>query len=430
MAQEASLQGWSTAKYKCLQQGSRCDERAEIMATMRGMPNLLQLSRKETISQFHTLRKQLASVERDPSLPTEVAREARRAVLRAQLQLIGMEQYQAASREGEALGGGFDSSRWVLQVLRDDSAGGCGGERGEDERLCVAHDGRVRLLDVGAIVHRFPTEFVSASGDHIALDATSIDLHPADPAPDDDTPRVLRTDLVDYARASGALCSNTAISSSHVYGSGPPSFAHFDAVSLALCVNFEGCARRRGLMLYAAARLLRVGGALFLVLPRPCIDNSRYCDELVVRRVFDALGMRLATVERTNGLFKCIATRMTDRVDVMGQPWTALRKKCVLRNGTQRNNFAICLDAELVQRSANGPKLRMGFGEREGHTKNEQPSIRFSARKQGAKKRPKSSQMSHNVKRTQGVQKKPVSSNQRRRARRKAKQMQKLNFKT
>lgn len=84
--------------------------------------------------------------------------------------------------------------------------------------------------------------------------------------------------------------------------------AAFDIVSLSLVLNYVGTAAARGDMLRRVAGFLRrrrhrtasaaCSGpqpffpGLFLVLPRPCVANSRYLDEDRLRVVMRALGFR------------------------------------------------------------------------------------------------------------------------------------------
>eukprot|EP00171_Calliarthron_tuberculosum_P018230 IDg18230t1 len=172
------------------------------------------LSREDVISQYHQKQKQLSAALRATTFPNEAARASRVQLLRAQLHVLGLERYQTASLEGERLGGGFDSSAWVLRELRT-------------RALASA----LRLLDVGAIVARFPNTIETERGDDVKLDATAIDLNPR-------VSEVLRADFFNYA---GERLRD-----------GMPGY---HVVCLCLCVNFVGCARRRGEMLRLAAAI-------------------------------------------------------------------------------------------------------------------------------------------------------------------------------
>lgn len=326
-------------------------------------PTLTNLSRRDVISHFHTLRKQIAAVDRDPSLPNAAARDARRRVLHARLSVVGgLAGYQLASMEGEAEHGQFDTSKWVLEHLATAIA----------ERTVVVE--AIRILDVGSIVHRFPdTLTVPASttqhgkdegGNLIQLDVTSIDLRAAE-----DADRVVKADLIDYAReyavdapqqlgdARGRELDDVDVDG-YVQDQQQQQ-RHgkvFDVVCLSLCVNFEGCPFRRGDMLLAASHLVcQPDGLVFIALPRPCIDNSRYLDEDRMTAVLHALGLHLTSVRRSAKLWLGVAIRtaktymMTSVAkkgdgDEQKQPHVAdLNKKMVVRTGATRNNFAILL---------------------------------------------------------------------------------------
>lgn len=354
------------------------------------LPSSSALSRADTITQYHTISKQLAAVDRDPSFPTEAAREMRRSVLRARLRVIGMDRYQAASREGEAAGGGFDSSKWVLQLLKEG-------------KVLSARDGCVRLLDVGAIVHRFPNFYVDSSKTRTSLDVTSIDLHPAAVScSQPDAQPVLCADLVNYSRQQ--LAANAPL---------------FDALCLSLCVNFEGCPRRRGLMLYCAAQLLRPGGALILVLPRACIDNSRYCNESRLRKILTLVELNTSIMDRSNALVKCVAIRTENAIISPSDVWDTVRRKDVVRNGKQRNNFAICLDRALMLN-----EKKVSTTGSHNPTADSVISSEKFIKREGRKPRVDRINTSKET-RSPGIEKsKLLKSNQRRKARRKAKRMQ------
>lgn len=65
----------------------------------------------------------------------------------------------------------------------------------------------------------------------------------------------------------------------------------FDVVCLSLVVNFVGDPAQRGEILRQATRfLVPKTGLLYLVLPLPCIDNSRYMDHELLVEMMDYLG--------------------------------------------------------------------------------------------------------------------------------------------
>lgn len=293
-------------------------------------PNPASLSRAETIPLYHTLKKQLALVDKNPQFPNEASREARRQVLRAQLKLIGIEKYQKASREGEALGGGFDSSQWVIQTLL----------QGKHELF--TRNRPLIILDVGAIAHRFPERLgvdhddngstKTAGCETVPLHVTSIDLNPED---SEAGKAVIKVDFFEFAKTG-------------LRGGG----GQYDVVCLSLCVNFEGSPTRRGLMMQLAARLLTKGGLLFVVLPRACLENSRYFDEVLFRKIVKATGMDVLTLKYSRKLMQSVLMRVDD--EQMGEScWRLLSKRKLVREGKNRNNFTICLDEACVREYEN-----------------------------------------------------------------------------
>lgn len=357
-------------------------------------PDLSSLSRGEIIAKYHEIRKNLAAIDNNPQFPNEATKEAMRQILRAQLKMIGIETYQNASRAGESLSGGFDSSQWVLEELPRYS-----------ERFHRDGHTTISLLDVGAIAHRFPEQLQLPQRNNanienenaatIALDVTSIDLNPEH---SDAGSKVIKADFFDFAEQK--LTEN---------------MGKYHVICLSLCVNFEGCPKRRGLMLSLSSRLLHPGGVLFLVLPRACVKNSRYLDEDRFRVIMQAAGVPVLSTAYTSKLMKSVAEkRETDpMVDFARLPLAS--KKEVLRTGKERNNFAITLDPKSFITGVFKPKPSELEARpcQDDHKPGNEPNLK---RKMKKKKRSKP----HVV----GM-KRELTSNQRKRARRKALRKQK-----
>lgn len=278
-------------------------------------PDPSKMSRKEIISQFHKLTKQLAVIDKSPHFPNEACREQRRQALRAQIKILGIERYQKASREGETLGGGFDCSQWVMEMLQN------------EVEFAKNTEGSVKMLDVGAITHRFPDRIEIAGNEKIELDVTSIDLNPED---SEAGRRVIRADFFEFAKVD--LRKGGGI---------------YNMICLSLCVNFVGCPRQRGLMLVLAARLLATNGLLFIVLPKACVENSRYLNEERLGKIVESIGLEVTSINYSEKLIKVICKNRAAGYDV--KDWQPLAKKEVLRGGEDRNNFAISLDTGTLQ---------------------------------------------------------------------------------
>ena len=117
----------------------------------------------------------------------------------------------------------------------------------------------MRLLDIGALSPHNYQKYASW------IKATPIDLNPQDPL-------ITKMDFLEMpVPASKAQL--------------------FDVVCLSLVVNFVGDPIQRGEILRHSARFLVPGtGLLYLVLPLPCIDNSRYMDHELLVEMMAALG--------------------------------------------------------------------------------------------------------------------------------------------
>ncbi|CEL55365.1 UPF0657 nucleolar protein [Rhizoctonia solani AG-1 IB] len=122
----------------------------------------------------------------------------------------------------------------------------------------------------------------------------------------------------------------------------------WDVVSLSLVVNFVPDAKDRGKMLSIARDILRPpgssgdGGLLFLVLPTPCVANSRYMTSTHLVSVCTQLGFTLIRDRCKPG--GKVAYWLFSRSDKpTGTGDTNFTKKTVLREGSDRNNFSILL---------------------------------------------------------------------------------------
>lgn len=355
-------------------------------------PDPSTLSRGEIIDKYHEIKRNLAAVDKSPHFPNEASRQAIRNVLRARLAMIGIEKYQNASREGESLSGGFDSSQWVMQEL------------GVYCNHFFQLDSPLSLLDVGAIAHRFPYEVQvtrgRSDGDDdanpitISMDVTSIDLNPED---SEAGRAVIKANFFDFAKRKLEEQSQK-----------------YHVISLSLCVNFEGCARHRGLMVHLASKLLHPGGVLFLVLPRACVLNSRYLNEDRFHSILRATDMEPMSTTYTAKLMRSVSKRKECAREVNTMEWDGLSKKEVVRNGKDRNNFAICLDSTMLEenksdilrssdeQSSQLPRANPGNGKQKKKKKNEKRTLNAS-----------------------GIRNQELTSNQRKKARRMAMKLKK-----
>ena len=255
------------------------------MKKKRAVPVTLQVQREvlatarkghRVISALHTLNKRASCAQVEKS-SSDVSAEDK----------VPLRVYQHVSLRGESR---FPTSRWLLRKLR------------ELERLKSDTPGApLRLLDVGAL----SMQYAGVQG----ISATYLDLQPMRPG-------ILAGDL---------LSAELPID-------------EFDCVCLSLVLNFAGDARARGQMLVRARELLHPGGVLYVVLPRACVDNSRYLTRAHLVRLLAALG------------FSALASHVSPKLayflfaldNAKGND-PSFTRKVKLADGPTLNNFCILL---------------------------------------------------------------------------------------
>jgi 25S rRNA (adenine2142-N1)-methyltransferase len=216
--------------------------------------------------------------------------------------LGGIEKYQQASLQGQRTDRGGDSSRVLMNWLAP--------IKNQDKLL--------RMLEVGALR---TDNACSQSGlfdiEHIDLNSQGEGILQQDfmerPLPSDDSEK-------------------------------------FDMISLSLVLNFVPDPATRGQMLlrtlqflkessdYATESLNSFFPSLFLVLPAPCLSNSRYLDQDRLDSIMASMGYEKAMEKITQRL----VYYLWKRLDTKPKTWQAFPKKEV-RSGSSRNNFAIVL---------------------------------------------------------------------------------------
>lgn len=221
--------------------------------------------------------------------------------------LGGLPAYQTASIAGQSKSRGGDSSRILVEWLR---AAKVGNER-------MRPDDGLRLLEVGALS---TTNAVTRAG--IFASTTHIDLHAA-------APGILQQDFM--ARPLPACEAE-----------------RFDVLSLSLVLNYVPEPAGRWKMLRRTCAFLRCalkGGeregsavlpALFLVLPAPCVDNSRYLNRDRLQGMMAGLGYEVVH-ERTTAKLVYYLYTWHGFDDDAKKSWP----KVEVNPGSVRNNFAI-----------------------------------------------------------------------------------------
>lgn len=265
---------------------------------------------RSTIRSYHTLQKRL-------SIALSNGDTALAEALQAELAAGGgLEAYQAASTLGQSAERGGDTSKllveWLAPVLRGHRRSDGGDESGPNV---------LRILEVGAL------STINAINIPGKTTVRRIDLR-------SNAPEIEEQDFMTLPVDQPWQGSTT-----------------YDVISLSLVVNFVADARGRGAMLQRTTEFLstntssegqkRLLPALFLVLPLPCVDNSRYLDEGRLRSIMEHLGYQELHVKKTNKLyyslwqFHSTAPKSHQGID--------LSKKVELRSGRDRNNFCITI---------------------------------------------------------------------------------------
>lgn len=283
-----------------------------------GRPPTLQkpksISRKATrtlINQIHTLekRRKQAAQKGDVAAETAIASEIS--------SLGGIEKYQQASLQGQRNDRGGDSSRVLLDWLKPV----------ESRLQALANSDpprRLRMLEVGALS---TTNACSLSG---LFDIVRIDLN-------SQAEGILQQDFMERP-----LPEND--------------YERFDIISLSLVLNFVPEAGGRGDMLLRTLEFLHPPSrfrdgtnaglkphfpSLFLVLPAPCVSNSRYLDEEKLNAIMSSLGYQVTASKTTQKLVYYLWTRHVDSPPLLRTGASFTKKE--LRSGASRNNFAIVL---------------------------------------------------------------------------------------
>jgi 25S rRNA (adenine2142-N1)-methyltransferase len=259
------------------------------------------ISRKATkalINQFHLLEKKKRQAA---SIGDEAAVAAHDAEIKA---IGGLEAYQEASLQGQRDDRGGDSSHLLVRWLEP-----CTSSLG---------DKRLRLLEVGALS---TSNACSRSG---FFDIERIDLNSQGDG-------ILQQDFMERALPQSGS-------------------ERFDVISLSLVLNFVPDAQLRGEMLARTVQFLSKSSehqsltqgelrpSLFLVLPAPCVTNSRYLDDERLEVIMGSLGYTKTKSKMTK--------RLAYYLWVLDSAVLPARKsftKTEIRPGPMRNNFAIVL---------------------------------------------------------------------------------------
>ena len=272
--------------------------------TVKRPTSISRTATKALINKHHLLekRKQQAIAKGDATAATSIDAEI--------AALGGLEHYQKASLQGQRYDRGGDSSRvlveWLEPCLRS-------------QKAAADDHGKLRLLEIGALSTQ---NACSRSG---YFDIERIDLKSQEEG-------ILQQDFMERPLPGDAS-------------------GRFDVLSLSLVLNFVPDPKQRGDMLrrtiqflhgpehYLDAPVLAAGfPSLFLVLPAPCVTNSRYLDEERLISIMSSLGYTKSESKETQRLVYHLW-----RKDSTCPPGMEQFVKKELRSGSFRNNFAIVL---------------------------------------------------------------------------------------
>ncbi|KAG1730599.1 nucleolus protein [Suillus lakei] len=266
-------------------------KKVPITSTEKASSSNNPTSSRTVIRRFHVLLKKQGQLKNAPSTNVEALGEIEHQIN----ELGGLATYQRMSSVGQGNDRGGGSEKVLIQWLIDM------GLRKRDNK------GKLRLLEVGALK---PDNYRTCMS---WIDTTPMDLRSRHPS-------ILEQDflLMDEDENRGK----------------------WDIVSLSLVVNFVPDPRDRGRMLCLAHSMLSPDGLLFLALPLPCVENSRYLTFDKLQSLMNVLGFtEVQRKWKKGGKMAYWLYRKSERDH---DPLDEYRKKNVCRQG-DRNNFAILL---------------------------------------------------------------------------------------
>lgn len=210
----------------------------------------------------------------------------------------GLKDYQLASRVGQTNNRGGDSSKMLVQWLR---------EIGHTPD----HDPSLRALEIGSLSteNRISTCGIFHPVIRIDLESSQPGIQKQDfmqrPLPDDQNSK-------------------------------------FDLISCSLVLNFVPTPLQRGQMCSRFQHFLKPNGYLFVVLPLPCINHSRYMNKDYFMQLMEYLGYSMIKYYEAKKL-SYILLRYTPRIQNTGHTPDTFTKKHKFYDKPGFNNFSIIL---------------------------------------------------------------------------------------
>ncbi|ORX86992.1 hypothetical protein BCR32DRAFT_215726 [Anaeromyces robustus] len=258
------------------------------------------------ISKFHVLNKEKERLKQQPQ--TQEVIERLKTIEKEMEHMGGLDAYQKASLLGQDKRRGGDSSKWFIKQLLS--------LKKPDEFLndinYVAgkptNPQTYSLLDIGAV-----------SGSNYVkegkwIKAKAIDLNPQDSL-------VEKADFFEY----------------------PIPKEKYQILCLSLVINFVGDIKKRGIMIARANKFLVKQGLLFIVLPNPCVNNSRYCTDDHFKKILEYLGFSLVTSHISRKLVYYLFRKIKEINIKKIQQSKPKFPKILLNDGVSRNNFCVVI---------------------------------------------------------------------------------------
>jgi 25S rRNA (adenine2142-N1)-methyltransferase len=226
----------------------------------------------------------------------------------------GLGLYQQASILGQSKLRGGDSSKVLVDWLQQANVLSSSATPADSKAPLIM---QYRLLEVGALstkneISKFPS----------IIDVTRIDLNSQGPG-------IEQQDFMERPLPKSAD-------------------ERFDIISLSLVLNYVPEATQRGEMLKRISQFLRrpdfspddnesVLPALFIVLPLPCVQNSRYLDEQLLMQIMSNLGFMLRNKKDTAKLCHYLFAKT-------GNSNGAKTVKKLLKDRSTMNNFCVIVN--------------------------------------------------------------------------------------
>jgi len=122
----------------------------------------------------------------------------------------------------------------------------------------------------------------------------------------------------------------------------------WDVISLSLVINFISDPYMRGRMLQICYDFLRPSGLLFLALPSPCVQNSRYLTTERLVTILSAIGFSLHNERLKDGGKMAYWQFAKTGTSGTANGHLQLDKKTIIRDGKHCNNFCILLPKSVT----------------------------------------------------------------------------------